>query len=115
MRRRRANVRAKSIVPRAMRRRSTQARSIKGAATSQNGNVAPSARPPRAIGTQSSATQPTRNHAISIPTRGVAARAVADFGVERARTEGDTEIGAISMVHSGGADGPMLIRTGLIV
>lgn len=103
------------MVRRAMRRRSIQTRSINGAATSQNGNVAPSAYPPRAAGTKSTTIRPTTDHAINAPIGGRSARfAMVERVDARAPTGGDAGNGAMSMDDSVVADGMILKRRGLM-
>jgi hypothetical protein len=100
----------------AIRRRSIQARLSNGAATSQNGSVAPNMAPPRAAGTRSSTPHPATSHAINAPDGGLPDRALdRDERGERIRSEGDKLNGAMSMNHSRSFDRAMLRRTGLTV
>jgi len=96
-----------------MHRRRIHAISISGAATSQNGSVAPSRRPPRVAGTQSTRMSPTIAHAINAPIGGRASRRGSGRGNARTHTEGDAENGAMSMDDSVVSDGAILKRRGL--
>lgn len=66
---RRDRTRRRTSISGIQRNRRSHRRSSNGAATSQNGNVAPSIAPPRVAGTHTSMITPQTSHAISAVSR----------------------------------------------